>query len=107
MSTTTEPGPSTLQPAQPEDAQSSSSVLAETVKTTSTVEPKQAGSDCMEVCCRDIETGKAAQLILDKKETAGLFGQRERYFNAEWYKKERGLCIAKPLIKPSVEYADL
>ena len=78
-STTPEPGPSTIEPAQPDEPQSSSSATAETVKTAGIVEPKQTGYDCVEVCCRDIEKGKAAQLIVNKKETAGSSGQRERY----------------------------
>ena len=94
-STTPETGPSTLEPAQPDEPQSSSSATAETVKTAGMVVPKQAGSDCMEVCCRDIEKGKAAQLIVDKKETARSFGQRERYFNAEWYKIREWLILCK------------
>ena len=49
----------------------------------------------MEACCRDIETGKSAQLIVDKKETARSFGQRERYFNAEWYKNREWLILCK------------
>ena len=81
------PGPSTPEPAhqQPEDFQSSDSVSADTAETT-IIEPKQvsAGSDCMESCWRDIETGTATQLIIDKKETARSLYQR--YFNAEWYK---------------------
>lgn len=58
-------------------------------------EPSLADFHCAEDCCRDIEAGKAAQLIIDKKETARLFGQRERYFNAEWYKSRVWLVLCK------------
>lgn len=69
--------PSTPEPGQPEEPQSSSSVPTETVETAS-IEPKQASasSDCVEDCCRDIETCKVAQLIIDKKQSARSFGQR-------------------------------
>lgn len=89
--TLSEPGSST-QPA--EEPQSSSSVPAETTTGVSN-EPSQAGSDCVEDCSRDMETGKAAQLIIDKKETARSFGQRERYFNADWYKNRAWLVLCK------------
>lgn len=83
-STPLEPGPSTQEPAQPEKPQSSNSVPAETVETAGT-RPKQASvcSDCVEGCCWDTETGKAAQLII------------ERYFNSEWYRNREWLILCK------------
>ncbi|QQP50763.1 Hypothetical protein FKW44_011886, partial [Caligus rogercresseyi] len=37
-------------------------------------------------CCRNIETGKVAPLIIDQKEAARSFGQKGRDFNEDSYK---------------------
>lgn len=84
-------------PSNPEPPSSSSGTGSN--ETTSASTEASPSSGCVEACCRDIETGKAPQLVIDKKETARTFGQRDQYSNAEWYKGSEWLilCISKKL----------
>ncbi|KAK5612878.1 hypothetical protein CRENBAI_005112 [Crenichthys baileyi] len=94
--TSSNPGPSDQGAVQPEPPSSSSGTGgSETATNAGTVAIHSSG--CVEAYCWDIETGKAPKLVIGKKETVTTFGQRERYFNAEWYKGREWLilCISK------------
>ncbi len=90
-STTPSDQPSDQVAVQPEPPNSSSGIGERATNAGSVTSP--SSSSCVEACCQDIETGKAQQLVIDKKETARTFGQRERYFNAEWYKGREWLIL--------------